>query len=134
MTIDYASLASGQVISERTYLLDADTIGRYVDAVDDRSELFTQAVKPAVAPPMAIAALGLLGAITDLAIPGGTLHSGQELEFNGVVQVNETLKCIATVVQNSVRGEWRFMVVQLAVQDSDGQSVMSGKSTIVLPV
>ncbi len=83
---------------------------------------------------MAIAALGLRGVVTDLAIPGGTLHAGQELEFNGVVPVSETLKCIATVVQNSVRGEWRFMVVQLAVQDSNGQHVMSGKSTIVLPV
>ena len=82
---------------------------------------------------MVVAALGLRGVVNDLAIAGGTLHAGQELEFSGAVQVGETLQCTATLVQNSVRGEWRFMVVQLDVQDGAGRQVMIGKSTIMVP-
>ena len=133
MSIDYSSLTPGQEISNRTYKLDAEAVARYVEAVDDRSGLFTQAVKPPLAPPMAVAALGLRGVVNDLAIPGGTLHAGQELEFRGAVGVGTALDCSATLAQNSVRGEWRFLVVELEVVDDAGLVVMTGKSTIIVP-
>ena len=133
MTVDYAALRPGQEISRQTYRLDADTVARYVEAVGDQSRFSTQPLDAAPVPPMAVAALGLRGVLEDLAIPGGAVHAGQELEFSGAVQVGETLQGTATLVQNSVRGEWRFMVVQLAVLDSAGQQVMTGKSTIMVP-
>ena len=74
------------------------------------------------------------GVVNDLAIPGGTLHAGQELEFKAYVTVGDSLTCKATLLQNSVRGEWRFMVVQLGVENGEGREVMAGKSTIMLPV
>ena len=82
---------------------------------------------------MAVAALSLRGVVTDLAIPGGTLHAGQELKFIEPVPIGETLDCRATVLQNSVRGSWRFLVVGLEVVKSQGQKVLEGKSTIMLP-
>ena len=82
---------------------------------------------------MAVAALSLRGVVEDLAIPGGTLHVGQELEFVRAVPIGSTLECKATVLQNSVRGEWRFFVGQLAVEDKSGHEVMKGKSTLMLP-
>jgi acyl dehydratase len=102
--------------------------------VGDRSELFSEEGDPGLAPPMAVAALSLRGVVNDLAVPAGTLHAGQELEFSGAVQVGETLACKATVLQNSVRGAWRFLVVGLSVEDGRGVPVMSGKSTLVVPV
>ena len=114
--------------------MEADAVTRYVEAVGDESGVFDSANKDAVVPPMAVAALTLGGVVNDLAIPGGTLHTSQELEFKGAVQVGETLKCIATVVQNSVRAGRRFLVVRLEVGDSGGRQVMSGRSTITLPV
>lgn len=110
--------------------MDAETVSRYVQAVGDSSLLDSGR---AYVPPMAIAALGLRGIIADLAIPGGTLHLGQELEFLRAVQVGEALECRASLVQNALRGEWRFMVVQLQVTNGKGQKVMEGKSTITLP-
>ena len=133
MPVDYAALRPGQEISRQTYRLDPDTVARYVEAVGDQSRFSTQPRDTAPVPPMAVAALGLRGVLEDLAIPGGAVHAGQELEFSGAVQAGETLQCIATLAQNSVRGEWRFMVVQLAVQDGGGRQVMTGKSTIMIP-
>ena len=133
MSVDYAQLAPGQEISSRTVVLDAATVSRYVEAVEDRSAGLTSELGGDPTPPMAIAALTLRGVLTDLAIPGGTVHAGQELEFKGAVRVGETLASRATLAQNSVRGAWRFMVVQVQAVDSTGRTVMEGKSTIMVP-
>lgn len=130
MAVDYSGLVPQQVISTRTFRLDAETVSRYIEAVGDSS---LPDDGRAYVPPMAIAALGLRGVIADLAIPGGTLHLGQELEFLRAVRVGEALECRATLLQNSLRGQWRFMVVQLQVTDGKGQKVMEGKSTITVP-
>lgn len=132
MPVDYAALKPGREISYRSYDLDPDTVARYVNAVGDESRLMTGADGGALAPPMAVAALGLRGVIEELDIPGGTLHTSQELEFNGPVRVGEALECHATLLQNSVRGDRRFIVVELAVEDGNHQRVLKGKSTLVL--
>ena len=134
MSIDYAKLIPGQRISERSYVLDADTVSRYVAAVDDRTWSVSAGDGKALVPPMAVAALSLRGVVVDLEIPGGTLHVGQEFDFSATVLVGQRLACTATLEQNSVRGEWRFLVVRVGVQDGDGVAVMDGKSTLMLPV
>ena len=111
MPIDYAALVAGQLVSNKTILLDEEKVLQYVHAVSDSSALQNDGNK--IVPAMAVAALSLGGVINDLQIPGGTLHSGQELEFLGAVAVGETLDCKATLAQNSTRGKWRFLVVQL---------------------
>ncbi|MDA1347479.1 MAG: MaoC family dehydratase [Chloroflexi bacterium] len=127
MPIDYAELLANQVVSDQRYVLDDAAVSAYVEAVGDTS------ASSETAPPMAIAALSLRGVVQDLAIPGGTLHVGQEIQFKGAVSPPETLDCRATLLQNSVRGEWRFLVVRLEVEDSRGTQVMEGKSTIMVP-
>ena len=134
MSVNYSKLVPGQQISSQSYLLDADAVSRYIEAVGDRSGSRLEDGGPATAPPMAVAALSLRGVVNDLAIPGGTLHVGQGLEFRQAVPVGETLDCTARLAQNSVRGDWRFLVVNLEVEDSKGRRVMEGKSTIMLPV
>ena len=121
MSIDYAALTPGQKVSEQTCRLDADTVWKYTEAVEDWSWGRDRGNnKAAIVPPMAVAALSLRGVVNDLAIPRGTVHAGQELEFQRAVSVDETLTCLATVAQNAVRGEWRYMSVQLLVEDSKG--------------
>ena len=133
MSVDYSKLVPGQKISGRSYVLDVETVSRYIDAVDDRSRLYSEDNKRGLVPPMAVSALSLRGVINALEIPGGTLHVGQEFEFGRSVEVGESLECTATLTQNSVRGEWRFMVVEVEVDDSEGRRVMDGKSTIMVP-
>ena len=131
--MDYAELTTGQEISNRTCVLDSTTVSRYVDAVGDESALPRALDGGEFAPPMAVAALTLRGVLADLAIPGGTVHAGQELDFKRAVKVGETLACRARLVQNSVRGEWRFMVIVLEAVDPEGRDVIEGKSTIIVP-
>ena len=126
MAIDYAQLLPRQVVSDRRYVLDEAAVSAYVEAVADST------ATPSTAPPMALAALSLRGVINDLEVPGGTLHVGQEIQFEGSVTPPETLTCRAT--QNSVRGDWRFLIVQVEVEDGSGRQVMGGKSTITVPV
>ena len=134
MAVDYATLSPGQRISEQTFRLDAETVASYIDAVDDRSMDWAPQGGDAFAPPMAIAAFGFRGLINDLEIPGGAIHGGQEIEFKGAVHVGETLKCAATILQNSIRRGMRFVVVRMEVEDGSGRQVLTGKSTIILPI
>ena len=131
MTVDHASLEPGQTISDRRYTLDDAAVSLYVNAVGDRSGLYETG--DGVTPPMAVAALGLRGVVEDLRIPGGTLHTSQELEFRTAVATGSELRCEADVMQNSVRGDRRFLVVGIRMDDADGRRVLNGKSTLVLP-
>lgn len=135
-TIDYAALAIGQEVSRQSYVLDKKSVDLYMEAVQDNSSMDTpyESVDlPNLAPPMSVAALSLRGVVNDLKIPGGTLHVGQEMTYTKPVEVGEQLDCVAVLTSNNVRGDWRFMVVDLQVSNSAGKIVMGGKSTIMLP-
>ena len=135
-TIDYAALAIGQEVSRQSYVLDKKSVDLYMEAVQDNSSMDTpyeSADLPNLAPPMSVAALSLRGVVNDLKIPGGTLHVGQEMTYTKPVEVGEQLDCVAVLTSNNVRGDWRFMVVDLQVSNSAGKIVMGGKSTIMLP-
>ncbi len=135
-TIDYAALAIGQEVSRQSYVLDKKSVDLYMEAVQDNSSMDTpyeSADLPNLAPPMSVAALSLRGVVNDLKIPGGTLHVGQEMTYTKPVEVGGQLDCVAVLTSNNVRGDWRFMVVDLQVSNSAGKIVMDGKSTIMLP-
>lgn len=132
MPVDYAQMAPGDEITSRTLVLDEDSVNRYAEAVAD-ANVVRDSDGSRLVPPMAIAALSLGGVINDLEIPGGTVHASQELDFPRAVKVGATLECRAKLLQNSTRGEWRFMVVDIRVSGDDGREVMKGKSTIMLP-
>ena len=129
---DYAELKPGTQVSSKEYELEPDLVSDYVDAVQHQNGLLEDDKGRELAPPMAVAALSIRGAVEDLRIPGGTLHAGQEIRFSRAVAVGARLKCEATLTQNSVRGDWRFLVVDCSVTD-DGSEVMTGKSTIMIP-
>ena len=131
MALDPSKLAPGDIVSHRRFELDADTIRDYVAAVDDGSSVQDEGAP--LAPPMAVAALMLRGVVSDLELPRGTLHTGQELEFAGTARAGDELDCTATVAQSSVRGGRRFVVFRLAVENGDGQTVLTGTSTLMVP-
>lgn len=130
--IDYSKLETGKQISSESVTLHAKAVGDYMAAVEDTSNP-TASDGTVLVPPMAIAALALSAVINALQIPGGTVHASQELGFGASVSVGETLECTATLAQNSVRRNWRFLVVNLEAISADGFVAMEGKSTIMLP-
>ena len=135
MGIDNSKLEPGRKFSGHKYRLDADMVSQNSSAVGTgKAEVFEHADTGSLVPPMAVAALSLRGVVRDLDSPEGTLHAGQELQFSSSVTVNEMLECKATIAQNSVRGGWRFIVVSQEVLGEGDRQIMTGKSTIVLPV
>ena len=131
--IDYSKLETGQQLSRKSVVFDAKAISDYATAVDDTSNPADTDGTPLV-PPMAIAALALSGAIDALQIPGGTIHASQELEFGTAVPIGSALECTATLEQNSVRRNWRFLIVSLEAKTDLGRNAMRGRGTIMLPV
>ena len=133
MLSDYAELEQGQEISRHSYQVDERMVSDYVAAVQDESSQPVGEGGGRLVPAMAVAALSIRGVVQDLRIPGGTLHAGQEFEFMAAVSVGQTLECVATLSQNSVRGDWRFLVIDCHVTDDERADVMTGKSTILIP-
>ena len=109
--MEYGQLEAGQVVSSHSYCLDSALVYDYVEAVQDDSGLILDDSASELVPAMAVAALSMRGVVEDLRIPGGTLHVGQEFEFSGAVKLGGSVDCVATLAQNSVRGDWRFLVV-----------------------
>ena len=134
MVTDYGELESGQEISRHSHQLDQALVADYVAAVQDESGSLSDNRGDRVVPPMAVATLSVRAVVQDLRIPGGTLHAGQELQFLKPVAVGQTLESVATLAQNSVRGDWRFLVIDCRVTDDGMAEVMTGKSTIMIPV
>lgn len=131
--MEYGELEAGQIVSSHSYCLDSALVSNYVEAVQDDSGLLLDAGGLEIVPAMAVAALSMRGVVEDLRIPGGTLHVGQEFEFSGAVSVGDSVDCVATLAQNSVRGDWRFLVVDCLVSDESDTNIMKGKSTIMIP-
>ncbi len=129
--MDYSQLKAGQQLTSRTFTLERETVAAYISAVEDASPLYAD---DQWAPPTTVAALGLKGILEELQIPGGTVHLGQELEFLEAVEIGESLTCNASIVQNSVRGQWRFLSVAVEVNAGNGRPVLKGRSTIMVPV
>ena len=130
--IDYSNLETGRLLSKQSLTLDAKAIGDYAEAVDDTSNPTAKDGTPLV-PSMAIAALALSAVINALQIPGGTIHASQELGFGAALPIGASLDCTATLAQNSVRRNWRFLVVNMEATSESGNVVMDGTSTIMLP-
>ena len=133
MPRDYADLAAGDAISDRTFLLGLDGVGKYASAVRDESGVFDPAEESPTVPPMAVATFALRGVLDDLGIPEGTIHVSQEMAFLGAVTMGEELSCKAVVSQNAVKTGYRLLAVGMEVSDREGRQVMTGKSTILVP-
>ena len=133
MSRDYAALAVGDTISDRTVPVCLDSVKRYVAAVRDESGVFDPSEQQPTVPPMAVATLALRGVLDDLGIPEGTLHVGQEMAFLGDVPVDEELSCRAVISQNAVKTGFRLLAVGMDVRDRGDRQVMTAKSTILVP-
>ncbi len=131
--MEYGELEAGQIVSSHSYCLDSTLVSDYVEAVQDDSGPLLDTGGLELVPAMAVAALSMRGVVEDLRIPGGTLHAGQEFEFSGAVAVGDSVDCVATLAQNSVRGDWRFLIVDCLVSDASDKNIMKGKSTIMIP-
>tara|TARA_Y100001970_G_C14256107_1_gene875509 strand:+ start:5601 stop:5996 length:396 start_codon:yes stop_codon:yes gene_type:complete len=126
--LDYSELQPESIISENQYQFSEDFINKYTESVKDNSDYKNNV------PPMAISALSIRGVLNDLNIPGGTVHVSQEFNYFSPVQKSDKIECLATIISNNVRGGWRFLGIKLETISENHKLIMTGKSTIMIPV
>ena len=104
---------------------------QYLDAVGD---LLPHYMEQGIVPPLAISALALGNLLKELALPGGALHSTQEINTIRAVRLGEELVGRAGLERPRQRGNLRFITASYWVQDAAGNEVQRGKSTVLAPL
>ena len=122
--------APGEEFSLGRWVVDHGGQDAYLSAVGDASTVYREL---GVAPPMAVAARVLSALLKELALPPGTIHAAQELGC-GLVKLGEEVSCSAKLSRPLQRGDWRFISADFSVRGSDGETLLEGKATVLVPV
>ena len=83
-------------------------------------------------PPLAAAALGLAALQEQIALPEGSLHTGQEVDHGAAVHVGEALTLTARIVQRSERQGFVISVIEFEVSAVGGLAIRA-RTTIMAP-
>ncbi len=106
-----------------------DKVRQYLDAVADGSQVYYQY---GLVPPLALAAYALGSLLEKLELPPGAIHSLQEIETLQPVAFGEEVKATARVERPRRRGDLEFTTVSYCVDNSAGQRVQTGKTTVLV--
>lgn len=124
--LSWDEIIPGTELARTTYELDAPLITKYIKAVS------RDGTAPEYVPPMAIAAYAMAALARSLALPPGTIHAGQELEFLKAVPLGSAVTCQGRVAQKLERGKLRMLTIDIAAAER-GDTVLIGRSTLILP-
>jgi hypothetical protein len=83
---------------------------------------------------MAISALVLGELLKKLELPGGAIHSLQEVNTVRAVRLGEELVGWAGLERPRQRGNLQFITASYWVEDAAGGEVQNGKSTVLVPL
>lgn len=128
------ALDKGHQFSGTSFVLDEETVARYLEAVEDEALLrLAQAVGKAWVPPMAVAALALRSLMEEMTLPAGAIHGSQEFEYLRALEVGERITCRAWLSHRSQRAGWWILAVGMEGTDESGQPVLTGRLTVMVP-
>lgn len=127
--MDLNTLEPGHMLVDRETVITAPMADAYISAVGDGNTLYAE---EGVVPPMAVAALVMAEAMDAVSLPGGAVHTGQELTFSRPVAIGSAVRCSATVAANSVRRGTRFLTLDLR-GELDGEAAVEGKAALAVP-
>ena len=125
--IKIEQLVTGYEFPPSSFDLEPVAVAKYLEAVGRRSS-----ETPQVVPPMAMAAYTMAAVAQAMALPDGTIHASQELEFLKVVSVGATIECRGRIVQNIKRGGLNLLALELEALDENQERVLSGRATLVV--
>jgi hypothetical protein len=123
-------LVVGYEFPPTSYKLDMPLISKYLEAVGSRQQ---DPSASGFVPPTAIAAYAMTAMSHSLLLPSGTIHASQELESFKAVPIGSTISCRGRIARKIDRGELHLMLIELDALDLDGETVLSGRATLVLP-
>ena len=135
--IQYDQLNAGYEFPSASFDLDAATISKYLEAVDEPGSLYRQSDNPqnltGLVPPMAITTYVMKMLSQELSLPPGAIHITQEIASQKVVKVGTRITCQARVSQIWKRGKFHLLNIDLSVLDQTEELVQSGKVSFILP-
>ena len=102
---------------------------QYLEAVGDPLPHYMEL---GIVPPLAISALALGNLLEKLALPGGAIHSSQEVSTLRAVRLGEELVGWAALERPRQRGNLQFIAASYWVRDAAGNEVQRGKSTVLV--
>lgn len=120
------SFPRGHEFTRVMFTITADQVLIYLDAIGD-----TQDYRASV-PPLAVVALALDGLQREVALPEGSLHTGQDVEHDKALRCGSQLTMTGRVAQRSERQGFVICVLELEVADAEGVGVRA-RATIMAP-
>ena len=122
---------TGQEFSLGKWVIEKQFVDDYLRAAADGSSIYSDL---RVAPPMALAARAIGALLIELSLPPGTMHASQEIDCKRMVNWGEEVTCVAKLSRAKDRGNWRFVSAEFTLSNTYGETLMSGKSTVLVPV
>jgi hypothetical protein len=120
-------LPRGHEFASTKFQLSADRVRAYLDAIGDESDYGGSV------PPLAAVALGLDALQAEIALPEGSLHTGQEVEHVSVLSVGTPLGLTGRVAQRSERQGYAICVLEFEIAGPGGPGVRA-RTTIMAPL
>ena len=128
--LDFNSLETGFEFPSSAYRIDPDLVAKYIQAVEETSDLFAGTN---LVPPSAVAAYAQAALLEHIDLLPGTIHVSQDLEFLGEVRVGDEVTSRARVSRKQERGKMRILNIELEVMDTNNNTLMKGKNSFILP-
>jgi acyl dehydratase len=128
--IDYFQLTVGFEFPAQNYTMEAGLVALYLEATRDSSELFRSGK---LIPPMAVTAYAMTSLSQAVALPSGTIHVSQELDFLKTLEIGDTITCRSKVSRKVDRGGLRLMNIDITVTNQSAEIVLTGKVGFILP-
>jgi hypothetical protein len=129
-TTNFDNLLVGYEFTPIEHKLDPADIECYVSAVGDNAQFYK---KNNIAPPTALLAYALRFVLTEIKLPGGSVHAAQEMTCFNSISKSETIILSGKISQNSVRSGWRYLIVDISADSIQSDASVTGRSTILIP-
>ena len=138
--LDIRHLAKGYEFPSFHVALDPAGVRRYLEAVEDASEVYypdasasAQESLPALAPPLGAVVLVLKALLERLKLPEAAVHTAQELEFRRALAADAHLACRARVAQRSELRGAVISVIEFEIAEEGGgpAPAVVGRTTIM---
>jgi hypothetical protein len=116
-------LKAGQEILATHITLDPTWLARYVEVVGGEG---------AVTPPIALVALAMRRLFAAIALPDGTVHSGQSYHARMATYAGDLLEVRWVASRAAARGGALFVNLDLAVRRGE-ELVLEGRTSLIVP-
>ena len=123
-------LPKGHEFPRTRFRLTSDDVAKYLEAVGDSNAVY---VESGLAPPLAVAARALGSLLDTIELPGGTLHSGQEMNARAGVEIGSELELSGRIAQRSERAGMIISVIEFDVMVAGAaEPALTGRTTVIV--